>query len=447
MARVVSTRVRIPQRSAQRRVGVGVLAIGRASHATAGAGGNARLGVAVLVLLDIAVLEAQVERVLQAAGIELARQVGLVGEALGDVIARLERPVHQAIRNVALAVVGVGRSKVGRAAAVARHVAQLQLVGEVVLEVHRRNVVAGLHEIAALQAIEALAAHAHGLRHRLTRFRVIRDGVIRHAVVLVVVVAQRDAGRRAHAQGQRGRHAPALEVHRVVAARRIALVAHDVQAERGLVGQAPVAVDRRAVVVVRADLRRGFREVGGLGRLADHVDAAARAAPARVDRVRPLDDFDLFQVEGVTHLRAGIADAVQEDAAGGVLATDDGQVAARAAAFACAKRDAGRVAQDVLQRGRGLVLDHLLRHDLHRARGVQQRRRELRRLRRGGLVRRPLTLHAHGRKLRHARIRGLGGGVRADEQRGGRDRSGQGGSERIQRIRILGLQTSFSECE
>src|SRR5690606_4836300 len=61
VARIIVMRIRIPQRGAQGRV-AGVVGAHLARHRALGDG----LGIRVLVLLDVAVLEAQVERVLQA---------------------------------------------------------------------------------------------------------------------------------------------------------------------------------------------------------------------------------------------------------------------------------------------------------------------------------------------------------------------------------------------
>ncbi len=293
------------------------------------------------------------------------------------------------------------------------------------LKVDGGRAIARLHVIAAGESVEVVTTDTKRLRGRQTRLRVVGNGVVRHAVVLIVVVAQRDAGRRAHAQRQRRCHAPALEVHRFVAARHVALGAHDIQAKRRFFAQPPVAVQGAAIVVIGADLASGLDRILGLGRLADEIDAAPGAATAGVDRIRALDDLHLLQVEGIARLHADVAHAVQEQAAGGVLAANDGQVAASPSALARGEGDARRILQHVLQRCRGLVGHDLLGHHLHRTRRVQQRRGHLGGLDAVGLVGRAFAFHLHRRQLRNVAGARLRHCIRTDEQRGHRHRGGQ----------------------
>ncbi len=382
----------------------------------AGRAGQGRDRIGGVPVLLARQLNADVEVVLDRPGQERAVQVGDVGQGLGRVPARLQAPLHppdavDLLRRAAVA--GVGDDVVVQRLRIAGDVAQGQIVAEAVLDLQRQAVDRIVQIVARLQAVEAVVRHvqhARGVRTRRRRpaqLGVKRDAVIRQLVAVEVVVAGGDGRRRAQARRDRGADAPLVEIG-AVAARHVALRGHEVQAHGGGRPHLPVGVHRATQIIVRADPGRGVDEVGQARRLGRQIDAAAARAPARVDGIGALDDLDLLQIEDLALLTAGVADAVDEDVVARGLAPDEGPVGQGLAALARAEGDAGRGAQDILQRGGGGLFDDLLRNHRHGARRIDQGGDELRVLR--------LALHAMAVHVNRAQM----GGVLADHAVGGR---------------------------
>ena len=141
--------------------------------------------------------------------------------------------------------------------------------------------------------------------------------------------------------------------------------------------QRPVDVggDRALVRRCRRHGRRRYVEPR-CGRLGRHVDVAGGGAATDVRPGRPHEHLDLLEVEDVAGDQAVVADAVDEQAVGGVEAAHVEHVAGgvrRAAALAGLERDAGHVAQRSLSVNGALLFDHRARDDGHRLGDVAQR--------------------------------------------------------------------------
>src|SRR5690606_12198693 len=136
-------------------------------------------------------------------------------------------------------------------------------------------------------------------------------------------------------------------------------------------------------------------------------------------------DLDILDVEGVARVAAAVARAVDEDVAARVEATELEIVGAGGeTVFARVEGNAGGVPQDFGQVARALLLDDLLRNDVHRLRRVEERRGLLRG---GKMIGRvgigsPLNLE----RRRHDGVSGLLFIRRDRFLGGGRDR-GEGG--------------------
>ncbi|MDT4850878.1 hypothetical protein FQZ97_850430 [compost metagenome] len=254
---------------------------------------------------------------------------------------------------------------------------------------------------------------------------------VRQVVAFQVVVVQVHAGVGAQAEGQRRRHAPTVVVD-LVAAGDVALVAHQVEAERAAVEELPVDIGSVALGLVGAPGEAAVGEVVGAGTLAHQVDAAAGRTTTAEGRVRPLADLDGLDGEDLAGLGAGVTHAVQEGVALGIEAADEGTVALGVAALASAHGDTRHGAQGVLQGHGGGIADHLLRHHGYRARRIHQRRGHLRRRGAFHLVTGVIGLLAHHRGgiqgddavvllLRLRRMQRRGDRHRADGHADGRD--------------------------
>ncbi|MNP30575.1 hypothetical protein D3C76_1236530 [compost metagenome] len=128
------------------------------------------------------------------------------------------------------------------------------------------------------------------------------------------------------------------------------------------------------MVAVGAQPGADAGEVLGQGLLGYLVDRAAGGAHATKDRVGPLDDLHLLDVEGIgaVVLRA-IAQAIDLHVGVGAEAADVDAVARAAAALPGVEGDPGDVGQHIAQAQRLLVLDHLLGNHRDGLRRVQQR--------------------------------------------------------------------------
>ena len=356
-------------------------ALAVAGQRVAGARGDQ---VAAAGHLLVAVFHASAVAVLERAGLEGTGQAQLVGEALDvDGAAVGAAPQGAVIVRVALAVVRLGPQVVVAGVAQARDVAQL-VAAEIVAGVQGADVGAGALEVTVDQTVVVVAVRHHRaavdpLRGRRTVRIAVRETTrVRQVIALHVVVAGDQLRRAVQAERDRWRDAPTADIGSV-AAGDVRLVLHQVQAGRDAIAQHVVGVHGAARVAVGADAHAGTGLVLQLRRLAHQVQAATTGITATVGRARALDHFHLFQVEDFAGLRADVTQAVDEDVALRIEATDEGAVAGRVAAFAGTEGDARHHAQRILQVGRTGFGDQLLRDDRHRLRGVQQLGGELRR--------------------------------------------------------------------
>ncbi|MCY1535051.1 hypothetical protein D9M68_704400 [compost metagenome] len=178
---------------------------------------------------------------------------------------------------------------------------------------------------------------------------------------------------------------------------------HGVEAERQvLLRQVAVDVEGGTPQLVGAQGLAAGGEVFGLGDLGHQVDAAAGGATAGIGRARALDDLHALQVEHFMGVAADVANAVDHDVGGGLVATDERTVAHRGAAFACAQGDPRRGAQDVLEGAGAAVADQLFGDHRDRAGGIAQGRGEFGRRRLVDLV----ALDMGGAHVRGAEFNG-----------------------------------------
>ena len=237
-----------------------------------------------------------------------------------------------------------------------------------------------------------------------------------HAAVGQVVLphvqeVEVDAGRCLQPERQRRGDAPAVVLD-PVASRHAAVLAHRVEAERGVLAQRLVPVGGGAPVPAAAVTDRAGNAVAQLRLLADQVHRTGRRGAAVVGAGRALGHFHLLDVEHVARDRAEVAHAVDEDAAGGVEAAHvDAVAGAGVAVLAHIERAHARaVAQRLGQRGGALLLDQLLGDHADGLRGVQQRLGEFRR---GQLVDAVVVagdgFHLHARQVLGGGDLGVGG--------------------------------------
>lgn len=200
------------------------------------------------------------QRVLDGAGAEARGQIGLADR---DGVAAVARVAARAARLVG-AGVGAGRA-VGRVDAavqapgalgrvdddelidllVARQAAQGGVGAEVVLEHAGQCIDVDLLDVHVAVAEIALAVHA---RQQAAIGGEIGQAVLRHVLVVLVQVAEGEAGVRTQADGERRCEAPAL-VALDVAIRHVVAVGHRVQAQRLAVVEVDVVVGGGAGVV------------------------------------------------------------------------------------------------------------------------------------------------------------------------------------------------------
>ncbi len=202
-------------------------------------------------------------------------------------------------------------------------------------------------------------------------------------------------------------------------------MAHEIDAQRGAVGQFLIQVRGDAAVTIRAQ-SAGYRVERAQPRLlAGQVDAAPHSRYARFDRPRSLEDLGLLQVEDVGAAgQARVSDAVHRNALLRRKPADREHVAPAQIAFARTERDARHVAQHVLQALGLLFLQHRARDDRDALWRIEQRLGEFPGLDAVGLEGRGIGLNGDrrqedsavcGRRL----AMGLGGG-------GGAKRHAQG---------------------
>jgi len=346
--------------------------------------GRTRRGVGVDVVRGFLALLACVfdtggEAVLETGHVEGAEQVGLVGGGFGVAHPRVGPTPDAAVVDVALAVVRLGEDVILHAAAVAQGVLDGQRIVQVVLDGEGRGVGAALAEVA-IQTIEVvviapgvwLVRVGLGACGRTTGWNGVRDARVRGVVAFQMVVVEVYTGIGAQAEGQRRRDAPTVVID-LVATGDVALVAHQVETAGSAVVELVVAVEGVALGLVGAVGEAAVEGVAQVRFLAHQVDAAAGRATTANRRVRAFADFDVFHGEDFTALRTGVAHAVQIGVALGVEAADERTVALRVAAFTSTEGNARHGTQGVLHIQRAGVLEHLLRDDGDRARGVDQR--------------------------------------------------------------------------
>ncbi len=204
----------------------------------------------------------------------------------------------------------------------------------------------------------------------------IRQAVVRQVVVALVEVADDQPGRAVEPDAERRRHAPALARDQI-AARGVALEAHQVQAQGGRVAEGLVEVEGGPPLGSAADGAADLVERGELRRLADLVDDAAGGAAAEQDRGGALEHLDRLEVEGVAGVLAQVAHPVDVDVVAGREAAQGEVVALAPARLARGQADAGHRAQRVAQGEHRALVEHLLRDDGDGLRRVLDRVGEL----------------------------------------------------------------------
>ena len=190
--------------------------------------------------------------------------------------------------------------------------------------------------------------------------------------------------RRAQAKGHGRRDAPGAALgHR--ATRHAAVLKDQIQPPSDGGRERLVGVQRHphpfvGIIFIEAIADRGVQELAGGRRLGGEVDIAAGASAAVVAG-RALEDLDLFDVEDVAGVAAGVAHIVDEDAVRNVEAAhaEAGQAGGEAV-LTRVEGDAGRVLEHVGQIARALLLEHLDRNDGDGLGGVEDGRRGLGRL-------------------------------------------------------------------
>ena len=254
----------------------------------------------------------------------------------------------------------------------ARQVAHRQQVTEAMIEDG-----GGLvdHLVLAIEILIAIIAAIGDARQRsvIERVLVIGHAIKRRVLVFLMRIEQRQRRRAVHAEFDGRRDTPSLvPIH--IAARDVIFMIHGVEAHGDEVRHAHIAVDRRTIIIGRADTRLHQRFVIALGALRDDVDVAADRARAAEYGIGAVGDFDLFDVERVRAaiLRA-VAHAVDADVGIGALSAQVDAVAITAAAFARAEGDARNGGQHVAQRQQILFLDGLVADHGDGLRRVQQR--------------------------------------------------------------------------
>jgi hypothetical protein len=226
------------------------------------------------------------------------------------------------------------------------------------LMLHRgRQHVHVLVELVVGVAVVAVGGRIHGHANRaLAGGGDEGKAVVRDVAVALHERLQRHFGRRADAEAKRRCDTVVVVLGHV--ARRLHRLPEGRHAEGRAVGQLPVQVGGRAVVVVGAGRQAHLAAVMQAGLLADLVDHAAGGAAAEEHRRRALEHLHRLQREDIAAVLAAVAHAVEVDVGAGREAAQV-DVVADHAALAGAQGDAGHVAQRVLQRGGRLRVEHL----------------------------------------------------------------------------------------
>ncbi|OMP13770.1 hypothetical protein COLO4_00984 [Corchorus olitorius] len=364
--------------------------------------GARRAGHAVALVL-IAQLDAVQQRVLDAPGLGLLRQLVLPQRAAVVAVALVDgerdgrdRPIGDAAdRRVVVAA--------KRVFVVAHHAVERPLVVEAVVQ-RAGHALDGGFDIAGARIGRAVA-RLDGNVHRTTAIR--RHALVSDALVVQVIELHRQLGIGRQVEQERRRDCLTAQEIVVAEAARIFNRTGNARAD-GVVVDGRVQVELGALLALRADhdahlgQRRGQRF---LGHAID--DAAGRTAPVQHGRrtFQHLNAVDVGQIAEVERVVAQAVDVLvvdrRETANGHLIAL---RVAQRG-------RHARHVAQRVVDRERALVLNHRARHDVHRLRNLAQRHGNLR----GGVRDRRVVARAaacaldRGRRQR-ARI-GCGNGV------------------------------------
>ena len=243
-----------------------------------------------------------------------------------------------------------------------RAVAQQQVVAELLfdpqagdLDVGIGDAVGGIAEEGAVIAFERAAACR-------------RNAAIGGAAVVEIFVGEVDAGVLSRLPAERRVDAVALQLGEIAEA--VAMLPHAVhaQAERARQGHIVVGGEAGAAfAVVAEDELAVVLEAGALG---DAVDDPAAAAAAEDHRVGAFEYLDPVEIVEVAEILGVVAQAVDEEIGGGVVAAQ-GQLVA--IGLAGAGRRAGNEHQEVGDRAQRLVLDLRFGHDRDRLGHVAQR--------------------------------------------------------------------------
>ena len=298
---------------------------------------------------------------LHRASVQREADVRLIEEALarGRVVVGADRHrgaerVDRAGEHVAVELVLLGP---------ARAVAQHHAVVELVLDQRVEGIERGPGRAAGRVAEEGRGIGRH--RHAAER----GDAAVGDALVLEVLVAQRHQRLRARAPAQGRVDARALEPDAVAVA--LGVLVQAVETQRQLVVDRLVDVRRQAAVAVRAQRDRGAVRRRPLGLLAHAVDQPAGGATAEDHRVRALEHFHALDVVEVAVVLDVVADAVDEEVAGGADAAEDRRLAVALALREAHARHVARGLGNALHRA---VAQLVAGHHADRLRRVAQRR-------------------------------------------------------------------------
>ena len=185
------------------------------------------------------------------------------------------------------------------------------------------------------------------------------------AAVVQIFVGEVDARIGADLDSDRRVYAVALQLD--VAAEALAILIDAVDAHPHRIAERLVDIAGEAIAALAV---AGDRELAiGLeaGALGDAVDDAAAAAAAEDHRIGPAQHLDPVGIVEVAEILGVVADAVDEEVGGRVVAAQRDLVAV---ALAGAGHRAGDIGQDVGDRAERLVLDLRLGHDRERLRDV-----------------------------------------------------------------------------
>src|SRR5262245_3623052 len=219
------------------------------------------------------------------------------------------------------------------------------------------------------QAIPGTAVNPHGFTVEK------RKTVVWNVVFVLKKITEVHLSRRAKAQAESW--ADSLPTHfDVVAIDNIGSLCHGVQAQsdRGRERLVDIggAAEKSAAAGAQDPVVAGLK----LGGLADLVDDAAGGTATKVDGSRPLEHFDVLDIERIAKISSLIADAVQVHVVARAETAQGEAIALRSAGFTSGNTDASNIAQRIPQGIRLLLVHDLSWDDGDRLGNVLNRLRE-----------------------------------------------------------------------